>query len=146
MVNGGSVFRDITNQSIHGDFIRNRLYNSTKGEPFVKLIKRLCFSLSHWIKLNCDECVTPPSKTKFCASLVDNIIRSSIENSNCYWMKQHTWTQRHKTTINAFSPFNSYYFVQLSVNHAKTAEWFIGMPISNTTFVQCLPLCHSIFL
>lgn len=41
MVNSASVFRDITNQSIHGDFIRNRLYNSTKGEPIHKIYSML---------------------------------------------------------------------------------------------------------
>lgn len=39
MVNGASVFRDITNQSIHGDFIRNRLYNSTKDS--ISYLQRL---------------------------------------------------------------------------------------------------------
>lgn len=29
---GASVFRDITNQSIYGDSIKKRLYNSTKGK------------------------------------------------------------------------------------------------------------------
>lgn len=47
-MNNASVFRDINNQSIHGDFIRNRLYNSTKGES--KCIKLLyeCFSIAQF--------------------------------------------------------------------------------------------------
>lgn len=62
MVNGASVFRDITNQSIHGDFIRNRLYNSTKGEPipfnllFLCNVRRaLTFLLSLMVMVSAEE-------------------------------------------------------------------------------------------